>query len=104
MTLLGASLAVVSSTALCVNTGMFFVLGGMGTPFWANSYLHVLVFGMNLDSVLNDIGMLLVCGVLKKADCSSLVIRISTSGPSRTAVKVEPVPMAVFMQCVICFK
>jgi hypothetical protein len=28
--------------------------------------LHVLVFGINLDSVLNDTGMLLACGVVKK--------------------------------------
>ena len=73
MTLLGASLAVVSSTALYINTGMFFVLGRIGMPFWTNPYLNVFVFGMNLDSVLNDIGMLLVCGVLKKIDGPSLV-------------------------------
>jgi hypothetical protein len=73
MTLLGASLAVVSSTALYINAGMFFGLGGMGTQFWTNPYLNILVFGINLDSVLNDIGMILVCGVLNKIDGSSLV-------------------------------
>jgi hypothetical protein len=65
MTLAGASLAVVSSTALYINMGLFFVLGGNGKPFYANPYLHVTVFGTNLDSVLNDVGMLLACGVIK---------------------------------------
>ena len=95
MTLLGASLAVVSSTALYINAGMFFVLGGMGTPFLASPYLNILVFGLNLDSVLNDVGMLLVCGVLKKVDGTSLVRRISTTlSPPSSARRhaVEPSP------------
>ena len=95
MTLLGESLAVISSTALYINTGLFLVLGGYGTPFWTNPYLHIFVFGLNLDSVLNDVGMLLVCGVLKKVDGSSLMKRIATLLPpallpSRSAVTVEP--------------
>jgi hypothetical protein len=89
ITLMGASVAVFSSTASCVNMGMFFILGGSGTLFWANPHLHVMVFGMNLDSVLNDIGMLLVCGVVKNVDCSSLVNRISTA---RSVYKVGPTP------------
>jgi hypothetical protein len=98
MALLGASLAVVSLTALYINMGMFFILGSTGTLFWAKPYLNIMVFGINLGSVLNDISMLLVCGVLKKVDCSSLVILISTFGPSRnTVVKVEPAPMVVFI-------
>ena len=72
MTLLGASLAVVSSTALYINA-IFFNFGDVGTPLWANPYLSISVFGINLDSVLNDIGMLLVCGVLKEVDISPLV-------------------------------
>ena len=89
MALLGASLAVVSSTVLYVNAGVWFVLGGAGTPLSINPYLNINVFGMNLDSVLNDIGVLLVCGVLKKVDCSSLVSRISTV---RSVHKVGPAP------------
>jgi hypothetical protein len=86
-TLLGAFLAVMSSTALYTNAGMYFVWGGEGTPVWVNPYLNMMVFGLNLDSVLNDIGMLLVCGVLKKVDCSSLVSHISTI---RSVHKVGP--------------
>jgi hypothetical protein len=78
MTLLGVSLAVVSSTALYINTGMFFVLGGMGKPFWTNPYLHVFIFGMNLDSVLNDLGMLLASGLLT-------TIFKKKEGPARSA-------------------
>jgi hypothetical protein len=73
MTLLGASLAVVSSTALHVNMGMLLVLRGPGTPFQTNPCLNAMVFGINLDSVLNDLGMLLVCGVLKVDRGVSLV-------------------------------
>lgn len=87
MTLLGASLAVVSSTALYINMGVFFVLGGIGKPFWTNPYLSIFVFGINLGSVLNDIGMLLVCSVLKKVDSACLVKRVSTVRPPRFSVK-----------------
>ena len=57
---------------------------GVGTPFHANPYLNVVVFGTNLGSALNDIGVLLVCSVLKEVGGSFLVKRISTlSRPSR---------------------
>ena len=56
MALFGASLAVLSSTASCANVGIFFVLGGAGTPLFANPYFNIMV-----------LGMLLVCGVLKNA-------------------------------------
>jgi hypothetical protein len=66
MTLAGASLAVFSSTALYINGGLFIVLGGNGKPFYVNPYLNPLVCGFNLDSVLNDVGMLVASGVVKK--------------------------------------
>jgi hypothetical protein len=94
MTLLGAILAVVSSTALYINIGMFFALGSSGKLFRTSPYLHILVFGINLDSVLNDIGMLLVCGVLKKVDCMSFMKRISALPPPQYPV--EPAPEPVF--------
>jgi hypothetical protein len=74
MTLGGTSLAVVSSTALYINMLLFFALGdhASGNKWNANSYLNISVFGPNLDSVLNDVGLLLVCGVLKTVDFSSL--------------------------------
>jgi hypothetical protein len=34
--------------------------------------LNTNVFGINLDSALNDIGMLLACGVVKKITCESV--------------------------------
>jgi hypothetical protein len=94
-----ASPAVLSSTALCVNAGMFFVLGGAGTPLFANPYLDIMVFGANVGSVLNYLGMLLVCGVLNnKADCSSLVVnRVATPLPSRFTAVPEPVPVPGFV-------
>jgi hypothetical protein len=92
LTLLGASLAVISSTALYINFGLSMVLGGAGKPFWANPYLNTMVFGINLDSALNDIGMLLACGVVKKITCESVQSSFSTAA----ACKVEPAAPPVF--------
>ena len=92
LTLLGASLSVISSTALYINFGLFVVLGDYGKPFYANPYLHPLVFGINLDSILNDIGMLLACGVVKKITCKSVQGTFSTAA----ACQVEPAAPPVF--------
>jgi hypothetical protein len=92
MTLSGASLAVFSSTALYTNGLLFAVLGGYGKSFWTNPYLHILVFGLNLDSVLNDLGMLLVCGVLKPVSCASLGKHLfSTADPCEVKPETQPV-------------
>jgi hypothetical protein len=84
MTLAGASLAVVSSTALYINIGLFIVLGDHGKPFYANPYLHVYVFGFNQDSAMNDVGMLLASGVIKKF-WTSLMQKQSTTVPVNVA-------------------
>jgi hypothetical protein len=85
LALSGASLAVLSSTALYINFLLFIVLGGK----WLNNpYLSVYVFGINLGSVLNDVGLLLACGVLKTASCKALAEYFTTAAPS----KVDPVP------------
>ena len=75
LTLLGSTLAVLSSTALYINIGLWLTLGGPGKPFFENPYLNVFVFGINLDSVLNDIGMLLACGIIKKATWKMVTTR-----------------------------
>jgi hypothetical protein len=86
LTLAGTSLSVISSTGLYINVLLFMVLGDLGKPFWANPYLNIFVFGINLDSVLNDVGMLLACGVLKKITRESVQSHFSTAA----AHKVEP--------------
>jgi hypothetical protein len=91
LTLAGVSLAVISSTALYINLGLWVVLGGYGKPFWTNPYLNVLVFGINLDSVLNDIGMLLACGVIKKITCESVQSIFSTAAAHKVGPAVPPV-------------
>jgi hypothetical protein len=95
LTLSGASLAVLSSTVLYINVMLWIMLGKKGNPFHANPYLNVFVFGMNLDSVLNDLGMLLVCGVLKTASCAALTKFFSTAAAS-TVTPVVPVAKPVF--------
>ena len=79
MTLTGSTLAVVSSSALYVNTILYMFLGERGNQFRVNPYLNYNVFGLNLDSVLNDVGILLACGVLKKMGFSSLKRRFSVT-------------------------
>ena len=79
LTLFGTSLAVLSSSALYINGGLYVVLGDFGNPFLANIYLNPFVFGINLDSVLNDVGVLLACGVLKKVTCGAMATRFSTA-------------------------
>jgi hypothetical protein len=85
MTLTGSTLAVLSSSALYVNGILWMFLGERGNWFFNSPYLNYQVFGMNLDSVLNDIGLLLVCGVLKKFSFSSLMKCLSTILPARKA-------------------
>ena len=59
-----------SSTALYIDALLWIMLGQIGNRWYANPYLNIAVFGVNLDSVLNDLGMLLACGVLKTASCA----------------------------------
>ena len=92
LTLAGSSVAVISSTAFYIHGGLFVVLGDVGKPFYTNPYLYIMVFGINLDSVLNDIGMLLACGVVKKITCESVQSIFSTAA----ACKVEPAAPPVF--------
>ena len=73
------------------------VLGDYGKPFYANPYLNANVFGVNLDSVLNDIGMLLACGVVKKITYETVTTRFrSFSATSRKSQKVDPAAPPVF--------
>jgi hypothetical protein len=62
LTLIGSTLAVSSSTVLYVHMGLSLIVGNQ---FASNPWLNVLVFGINADSILNDIGMLCVCGAIQ---------------------------------------
>jgi hypothetical protein len=108
MTLLGASLAVLSSTAFYINGGLYAVLGDYGNPYYASPYLNFLVFGINLDSVLNDIGMLLACGVLKNvtheaaeamtAVTSEVTRRFSTTSKHAAVTPTAPQPTGAYAE------
>jgi hypothetical protein len=63
MTLWGCFIAVSSSSMLYINLFLWLTIGGV---FDRSPWLNPFVFGMNLNSILNDIGLLLVCGVFKK--------------------------------------
>ena len=62
MTLFGSTLAVLSSTLLYFNLLVYFRDPSLLRD---DSYLNPLVFGGNLDSILNNVGMLFVCGMFK---------------------------------------
>ena len=79
ITLAGSTLAVLSSSALYINQVLFMFLGENGNPFYVNPYLNYSVFGINMDSMLNDVGMLLACGVLKTVSCTALAKVFSTA-------------------------
>jgi hypothetical protein len=53
-------LAVFSSTILYINAILFTVVQG---PFMTNPWLNPIVFGSNLDSICNDIGLLLLSNI-----------------------------------------
>ena len=79
LTLGGTGLAVVSSTAMYVWLILYILLGGHGKPFYASPYLNIYVLAFNVDSVLNDVGMLLACGVLQKVTYKAVAEPFSTA-------------------------
>lgn len=74
LTLAGAALSVSSSTVLYINIVLFMIFPG---TFYRNPWLNIYVFGANADSITNDVGMILVCGILKKLSFESPVSIIS---------------------------
>jgi hypothetical protein len=62
-TLAGCSLAVLSSSVLYLNFILLILLPAFGPSPWLNPT----VFMINVDSVLNDVGMLLISGILTSA-------------------------------------
>jgi hypothetical protein len=71
MTMFGASVSVISSTLLYVNF-LLAIFGGFGSQYDRSPWLNPFVFGISMDSICNDVGMLFVCGVLKKAPSLSV--------------------------------
>jgi hypothetical protein len=58
----GCFIAVVSSSLLYVNFGLW---AAMGDRFAISPYLNPFVFGVNLDSILNDLMALVLCGFFR---------------------------------------
>jgi hypothetical protein len=71
MTMFGASFSVISSTLLYVNF-LLAIFGGFGSQYGRSPWLNPFVFGISMDSICNDVGMIFVCGVLKKAPSLSV--------------------------------
>jgi hypothetical protein len=82
MTLVGSSVATLSSTVLYINVILMLVISG---KFSENALLNPLVFMANVDCILNCIGMLLVSGVPKA------VLR-NLGSSRRGALAVTPLP------------
>ena len=54
---------VLSSSFLYINSILWFVYRG---PFETLPWLNPFTMGANADSILNDVGMVLLCGILKR--------------------------------------
>ena len=86
LTLAGCTLAVGSSTLMYLNVLLYFTI--KEGSFASNPWLNPLVFAISLDSILNDVGMLLVSGVPKNMPSPSVVFSgwtVHTSGNPRPA-------------------
>ena len=105
MTLAGASLTVTSSTVLYVNF-ILAMVSKESTVYWTSPWMNVFVFGKNLNSVLNDIGLLLLSDIPMRAfkwslqtaaldRCLQNTTRLLSPSRSRAAVapqKIVPLP------------
>jgi len=99
MTLLGSSMAVISSTYLYINLLLFFnASNSRGGLFYDNSKLdfledpnlNPLVVVGNADSMVNDVGMLLVCGVFKYTLREKFLNRYGYSSTGKSNAEVKP--------------
>jgi len=80
LTLVGSTLIVASSTVLYVRMILQFTWGGHDGELWRNRWLNVFVFGVNVNSTLNTIGMIFVCGVLKKLSKANQPAEVRSGG------------------------
>jgi len=80
MTLFGSSMAVISSTYLYINLLLFFdeQAHGLRNTIETNPIWNPLVIAGNMDSIVNDIGMLFVSGVFKHAGAEVFSTRLGT--------------------------
>jgi hypothetical protein len=76
----GVTIAVFSSTLLYINMVLFLAFTFSGDYFFYSSrLLNPWCVGLNLDSILNNVGMVLLCGMLKDVG-----VRSETSVRNRT--------------------
>jgi hypothetical protein len=83
-TLIGSTLAVASSTVLYIVMVLQLAWGGHDGEMWSNKWLNVFVFGASANSILNTVGMVLVCGVLKRSNRAQPAV---SPGPGAGAAK-----------------
>ena len=82
-TLVGSTLAVASSTVLYIMMVLQLAWGGPDGELWRNKWLNAFVLGVNVNSILNTIGMIFVCGMLKRVLSAQSAV---SSGPGPAAV------------------
>ena len=90
MTLTGSTLSVTSSTLFYVIFALQMAVGGI---FWSSPWLNVFVFGLACDSVLNDVGVLFVSGVMKNvsvAACRRKWKKLTTAAAPSAPVAPQP--------------
>ena len=96
-TIVGAAIIVFSSSMLYINVILQQVSGSKhsGSRFWIRPWLNFLVFGINMNSILNDFGMMLASGTIRKMSNEGKAYILSKI-PSMAPAKVynEP-PLAI---------
>jgi hypothetical protein len=90
-TLIGSTLAVVSTTVVYINCILLFTIQG---PFWEVPWLNVFVFGISMDSILNDIGMGIASGMLKDVT-GTMFAFFPTAFSTKKLISVQPQPSFV---------
>ena len=84
MTLAGATLAVLTSSLLYLSILIWIVANvffSFDNVVNTSTWLNPLTFGVNLDAVLNNVAVVLMCGILKKVRCSSpAVVEVGLPG------------------------
>ena len=93
-TLVGCTIATVSSTVLYINVVLLLANGA----FRQNNVLNPLVFMVSMDSILNCVGMLLVSGI-PKAAMKVYKRRVTKTRGVLTSVTPMPYPPTPPLEC-----
>jgi hypothetical protein len=92
-TLVGSTVAVTTSTLLYINIMCMIAAGASASEnpsiWWTSPWLNAFTFGINMDSVANDVGLALASGILSRMPLSG---RMSKRSDRDRNIMVVPEP------------